>query len=207
MTNAPTTNTPAPGPVSFVQALLFWLKLGFVSFGGPAGQIAIMHTELVERRRWISEKRFLHALNYCMVLPGPEAQQLATYIGWLMHRTWGGIVAGALFVLPSLALLIGLSWVYMAWGQVPVVAGVFMGIKPAVAAIVLHAAYRVGTRALKHRLLWALAVAAFVAVYGLALPFPAIVAAAAVIGWMGGRWTPEGIHGEPMASSVTEATM
>ena len=178
-------------PVSFREALLFWLKLGFISFGGPAGQIAIMHTELVERRRWISEKRFLHALNYCMVLPGPEAQQLATYIGWLMHRTWGGIVAGALFVLPSLALLIGLSWVYMAWGQVPVVAGVFMGIKPAVAAIVLHAAYRVGTRALKHRLLWALAVAAFVAVYGLALPFPAIVAAAAVIGWMGGRWTPE----------------
>ena len=109
MTNAPSTNTPAPGPVSFVQALLFWLKLGFVSFGGPAGQIAIMHTELVERRRWISEKRFLHALNYCMVLPGPEAQQLATYIGWLMHKTTGGVVAGALFVLPSLLLLILLS--------------------------------------------------------------------------------------------------
>ena len=137
-----------PQPVSFRQAFWFWLKLGFISFGGPAGQIAIMHTELVERRRWISERRFLHAL-YCMLLPGPEAQQLATYIGWLLHRTWGGIVAGGLFVLPSLFILIGLSWVYVAWGDVPVIAGLFHGIKPAVTAIVLYAAHRIGSRALK----------------------------------------------------------
>src|SRR5882672_10545478 len=130
----PAANT-APAAVPFGDALLFWLKLGFISFGGPAGQIAIMHTELVERRRWISENRFLHALNYCMVLPGPEAQQLATYIGWLMHRTWGGFVAGGLFVLPSLFILIAFSWVYMAFGTVPAVAGLFYGIKPAVTAI------------------------------------------------------------------------
>jgi len=128
-----------PAAVGFGEAFRFWLKLGFISFGGPAGQIAIMHTELVERRRWISEKRFLHALNYCMLLPGPEAQQLATYIGWLMHRTWGGIVAGGLFVLPSLVLLVFLSWIYAAYGSVPLVAGLFYGIKPAVTVIVLHA--------------------------------------------------------------------
>ena len=138
----------APIAVSFAEAFRFWLKLGFISFGGPAGQIAIMHQELVERRRWISEKRFLHALNYCMVLPGPEAQQLATYIGWLMHRTWGGIVAGGLFVLPSLFILIGLSWVYIAFGEMPLVAGLFYGIKPAVTAIVVQAAHRIGSRAL-----------------------------------------------------------
>ena len=126
----------APAPVSFAEAFRFWLKLGFISFGGPTGQIAIMHQELVERRRWISESRFLHALNYCMVLPGPEAQQLATYIGWLMHRTWGGIVAGGLFVLPSVFILIALSWIYVAWGNVPLIAGIFYGIKPAVTAIV-----------------------------------------------------------------------
>ncbi|HEY8356068.1 MAG TPA: chromate transporter, partial [Ramlibacter sp.] len=135
--------------VSFGAALKFWLKLGFVSFGGPAGQIAIMHRELVEQRRWISERRFLHALNYCMLLPGPEAQQLATYIGWLMHRSWGGIAAGALFVLPSLVILVGLSWVYVAFGQVDWVAGLFYGIKPAVAAIVLHAVWRIGSRTLR----------------------------------------------------------
>ncbi len=130
-------------PIGLYEAFLFWLKLGFISFGGPAGQISIMHQELVERRRWISEKRFLHALNYCMLLPGPEAQQLATYIGWLMHRSWGGVIAGALFVLPSLFILIGLSWVYIAFGEVPVVAGIFYGIKPAVTAIVVHAAHRI----------------------------------------------------------------
>ena len=140
--------TSPPPAVSFREAFRFWLKLGFVSFGGPAGQIAIMHQELVERRRWISEKRFLHALNYCMVLPGPEAQQLATYIGWLMHRTRGGLIAGSLFVLPSLFVLIGLSWVYMACGNVPAVAGVLYGIKPAVTAIVISAAYRIGARSL-----------------------------------------------------------
>ena len=181
----------APAPVSFWQALLFWLKLGFISFGGPAGQIAIMHQELVENRRWISEKRFLHALNYCMVLPGPEAQQLATYIGWLMHRGWGGIVAGGLFVLPSLLILIVLSWVYIAWGEMPVVAGLFYGIKPAVTAIVIQAAHRIGGRALKNRWLWGIAGASFVAIFALNVPFPAIVAMAALVGFVGGRVAPE----------------
>ena len=193
------TGTP-PAPVSFGEAFRFWLKLGFVSFGGPAGQIALLHTELVERRRWISERRFMHALNYCMVLPGPEAQQLATYIGWLMHRTRGGVVAGALFVLPSLFILIALSWVYIAFGNVPVVAGLFYGIKPAVTAIVAQAAHRIGSRALKNNLLWAIAAASFVAIFALNVPFPAIVAAAALIGYVGGRVSPErfragGAHG------------
>ncbi len=169
----------------------FWLKLGFISFGGPTGQIAIMHEELVERRRWISEGRFLHALNYCMVLPGPEATQLATYIGWLMHRTWGGIVAGTLFVLPSVVLLIGLSWIYLAYGSVPAVAGVFYGIKPAVVAIVLVAAHRIGSRALKNGLLWAIAAAAFVAIFALDVPFPTIVISAALVGYLGGRYAPQ----------------
>ena len=186
----PTPPLARPAPVGFMEALWFWLKLGFISFGGPAGQIAIMHTELVERRRWISEKRFLHALNYCMLLPGPEAQQLATYIGWLMHRTWGGIVAGALFVLPSLFILIGLSWVYLRFGDVPVVAGIFYGIKPAVTALVLHAAHRIGTRALKNGWMWGIAAAAFVAIFALGTPFPAIVAVAAAVGWLGARWAP-----------------
>ena len=179
----------APGPVTFWQAVRFWLKLGFIGFGGPAGQIAIMHTELVERRRWISEQRFLHALNYCMVLPGPEAQQLATYIGWLMHRSWGGIVAGALFVLPSLFILIALSWIYLRFGNLPLVAGIFYGLKPAVTALVLHAAHRIGTRALKNRWMWGIAALAFVAIFAFDTPFPAIVIAAALIGHFGAkRW-------------------
>jgi chromate transporter len=177
--------------VPFADALRFWFKLGFISFGGPAGQIAIMHAELVERRRWISERRFLHALNYCMLLPGPEAQQLATYLGWLMHRTWGGIVAGALFVLPSLLLLIALSWIYMAYGHVGVVAGVLYGIKPAVAAIVLHAAWRIGSRTLRNAWLWAIAAAAFGAIHLLGVPFPAIVLGAAVLGAVGARLAPQ----------------
>ncbi len=177
-------------PVGLYEAFLFWLKLGFISFGGPAGQISIMHQELVERRRWISEKRFLHALNYCMLLPGPEAQQLATYIGWLMHRSWGGVIAGALFVLPSLFILIGLSWVYVAFGAVPVVAGIFYGIKPAVTAIVLHAAHRIGSRALKNGWLWAMAGASFVAIFAFNVPFPLIVLGAAIIGYLGGRVAP-----------------
>ncbi|NBU49692.1 MAG: chromate efflux transporter [Betaproteobacteria bacterium] len=178
---------PAATLVPFGQALRFWLQLGFISFGGPAGQIAIMHAELVERRRWISEARFLHALNYCMLLPGPEAQQLATYIGWMMHRTWGGIVAGTLFVLPSLFILIGLSWVYVRFGDVPAVAGAFYGLKPAVTALVVHAAHRIGTRTLKSRWMWGIAAASFVAITALDTPFPAIVAAAAVAGWWGAR--------------------
>jgi chromate transporter len=181
----------APAAVPFAEALRFWLKLGFISFGGPAGQIAIMQTELVERRRWISQRRFLHALNYCMVLPGPEAQQLATYLGWLMHRTWGGIAAGALFVLPSLLLLIALSWIYMAFGNLPLVAGLFYGIKPAVTAIVLHAAWRIGSRALHNVWLGAIAAASFVAIFALQLPFPAIVLAAGLIGVVGSRIAPE----------------
>ena len=180
-----------PVALTFRQALVFWLKLGFISFGGPAGQISIMHQELVERRRWISENRFLHALNYCMLLPGPEAQQLATYIGWLMHRTWGGVVAGVLFVLPSLFILIGLSWVYMAYGDVPAIAGLLYGIKPAVTAIVVFAAWRIGSRALKNGWLWGLAVAAFTAIFALNLPFPVIVLAAGIIGYFGGRFAPD----------------
>ena len=183
--------TDAPAPVTFADALRFWLKLGFISFGGPAGQIAIMHTELVERRRWISEKRFLHALNYCMLLPGPEAQQLATYIGWLMHRTWGGIVAGGLFVLPSLFILVGLSWVYLRFGDVPVIAGIFYGIKPAVTALVLHAAHRIGMRALKNGWMWAIAAAAFIAIFAFDAPFPAIVLAAGLIGHVGAQRAPQ----------------
>jgi len=179
-----------PRRVSLGEAFRFWLKLGFISFGGPTGQIAIMHQELVERRRWISEGRFLHALNYCMVLPGPEATQLATYIGWMMHRSRGGIVAGTLFVLPSVFILIALSWIYMAFGNVPLVAGLFYGIKPAVTAIVLAAAYRIGSRALKHPALWAVAAVAFIAIFAFDVPFPAIVIAAAVAGYLGGRFAP-----------------
>jgi chromate transporter len=202
----PDAPTPAarldkPAPVTRSAAFAYWLRLGFISFGGPAGQIAIMHEELVERRRWISEKRFLHALNFCMVLPGPEAQQLATYIGWLMHRTWGGIVAGGLFVLPSLFILVGLSWVYMAFGNVPLVAGIFYGIKPAVTALVVHAAYRVGARALRNAWLWSIAGAAFVAIFALALPFPLIILVAGLAGHVGGKFRPEsfrtgGGHGQ-----------
>ena len=190
-TNPPST---APHAVPFTEALKFWLKLGFISFGGPAGQIAIMHRELVEEKRWISEQRFLHALNYCMLLPGPEAQQLATYIGWLMHRTWGGVVAGALFVLPSLFILIALSWVYVAFGSVPWVAGLLYGIKPAVAALVVQAVHRIGSKTLKTPakapVLWGIAAASFIAIYAFSVPFPAIVLGAAVIGWLGSRWAP-----------------
>jgi len=179
-----------PAPVSLRDAFLYWLKLGFVSFGGPAGQIAMMHTELVERRRWIGEHRFLHALNYAMVLPGPEAQQLATYIGWLMHGTLGGILAGVLFVLPSLAILIALTWVYLVYGDVPAVAGILYGIKPAVTAIVVFAAWRIGSRALRNAVLWTLAAAAFLAIFALNIPFPVIVLAAGLMGAVGGRLAP-----------------
>ena len=180
----------APAPVSLGEAFWYWLKLGFISFGGPAGQISIMHQDLVERRRWISERRFLHALNYCMLLPGPEAQQLATYIGWLLHGTWGGILAGALFVLPSLFILILLGWIYMAFGQVPAVAGVLYGIKPAVTAIVVFAAYRIGSRALKNSVLRSLAALAFLAIFVFDIPFPYIILGAGLIGYVGGRLVP-----------------
>lgn len=182
-----TTKQPS---ITLREAMWYWLKLGFISFGGPAGQIAIMHHDLVEKKRWISEKRFLHALNYCMLLPGPEAQQLATYIGWLMHRTWGGIVAGGLFVLPSLFILIALSWVYMAFGSLPQVAGVLYGIKPAVVAIVLFAAYRIGSRALKNAVLWGISALAFLAIAIFNVPFPYIVLVAGLIGYVGSHIAP-----------------
>ncbi|MES2150389.1 MAG: chromate efflux transporter [Pseudomonadota bacterium] len=179
-----------PLPVTLREAFWYWLKLGFISFGGPAGQIALMHSELVERRRWISEQRFLHALNYCMLLPGPEATQLAVYIGWLMHKTRGGILAGVLFVLPSLLILIALSWIYMAFGSLPLVSAILYGIKPAVVAIVLAAAWRIGRRSLNNPVLIAIAAAAFLAIAVAALPFPLIVLGAAAIGWVGGRAWP-----------------
>jgi len=184
------SNNP-PTPVSLREAFWYWLKLGFVSFGGPTGQIAMMHQELVERRRWISERRFLHALNYCMVLPGPEATQLAAYIGWMMHKTRGGIIAGTLFFLPSLFILIALSWIYMAYGNVPLVAGILYGIKPAVTAIVVFAAYRIGSRALKNGVLWTIAAAAFIAIFAFNVPFPYIVLSAGIIGYLGGRIAPD----------------
>jgi chromate transporter len=193
-----------PAAVSLREAFRYWLKLGFISFGGPAGQIAIMHADLVERKRWISEQRFLHALNYCMVLPGPEAQQLATYIGWLMHRTWGGIVAGGLFVLPSFFILAALTWIYLAFGDVPFVAGLLYGIKPAVTAIVLFAAYRIAARALRHPALWIVSAAAFLAIFALGVPFPLIVLAAGVVGWVGGRLQP-GIFAAGAAHGTPES--
>jgi chromate transporter len=180
--------------ISLKEAFWYWLKLGFVSFGGPAGQIAMMHHDLVEKKRWISEKRFLHALNYCMLLPGPEAQQLATYIGWLMHRTWGGVIAGALFVMPSLFILIALTWIYLSYGDLKVIAGALYGIKPAVVAIVLFAAYRIGSRVLKHAALWLISAAAFIAVALFAVPFPYVVLGAALLGYVGSRINPEIFH-------------
>jgi chromate transporter len=179
-----------PTAPTFKDALRFWLKLGFVSFGGPAGQIAIMHRELVERTRWISERRFLHALNYCMLLPGPEATQLATYIGWLLHGVRGAIVAGTLFVLPSLVILIALSWIYMRFGSVPAIAAILAGVKPAVVAIVLAAAQRIGSRVLHHPLQWTLAIGAFLALFAFSWPFPLVILAAALVGAIGGRLIP-----------------
>ena len=185
------TSLKRPAPVSFWESFRYWLKLGFISFGGPAGQISMMHQELVEKRRWISEHRFLHALNYTMVLPGPEAQQLATYIGWLMHGVWGGIAAGILFVLPSLFILIALTWIYLSFGDVPAVEGVLYGIKPAVTAIVVFAAYRIGSRALNNNVLRGMAILAFIAIFALNIPFPYIVLMAGIIGYIGSRYAPE----------------
>jgi len=194
MENAPQTLSEdistTPQPVSFKEAFLYWLKLGFISFGGPAGQISIMHQELVEKRRWISEQRFLHALNYTMILPGPEAQQLATYIGWLMHGVWGGIVAGLLFVLPSLFILMTLTWIYLVYGDVHIIAGILYGIKPAVTAIVVFAAYRIGSKALKNNVLRGLAILAFIAIFIAHVPFPLIVLSAGFIGFVGARYVP-----------------
>lgn len=203
--NKPDNKDTIPDAVSFWEAVKYWIKLGFISFGGPAGQISMMHQELVENRRWISERRFLHALNYTMVLPGPEAQQLATYIGWLMHGVKGGIAAGILFVLPSLFILSALTWIYLAYGNLPAVAGVLYGIKPAVTAIVVFAAYRIGSRALPNNVLRAMAVLAFIAIFALKVPFPYIVLAAGVLGLMGSRIMPDkfvagGHHGASQES-------
>ena len=184
--------SPSPLPkVRLRTAFSYWLKLGFISFGGPAGQIAVMHRDLVENKRWISERRFLHALNYCMVLPGPEATQLAIYIGWLMHRTAGGILAGTLFVLPSLLILMALSWIYMAFHELPVIAGILYGVKPAVVAVVAFAAWRIGSRALVNWPLRALAAASFVGIVVFGTPYPVIVLGAALIGFVGGRVAPD----------------
>ena len=189
MKTARSSLDPAP-PVNyptFSEALRFWAKLGFISFGGPTGQIAMMQAELVEKRRWISQSRFLHALNFCMLLPGPEAQQLATYIGWLLHKTWGGVVAGAFFVIPSIFILWTLSFVYAAYGSLPSVAAVFYGLKPAVMAIVAVAVIRIGRKALKNEVMWLVAALAFVAIFFFKVPFPLIILSAGLIGFVGGR--------------------
>ena len=176
---------------TFREAFRFWLKLGFVSFGGPSGQIAMMHAELVEKKKWIGEARFLHALNFCMLLPGPEAQQLAIYIGWLLHKTRGGIIAGTLFVIPSILILWALSYVYVAYGNIPWIAAIFYGLKPAVLAIVAAAVIRIGRRALQTSMMWVIAGAAFIAIYFFRVPFPLIVVSAGVLGFVGGRVWPQ----------------
>lgn len=186
----PTSNT-TPTRVSLRRAVGVWARIGCLNFGGPAGQIALMHRELVERRRWISESRFLHALNYCMLLPGPEAQQLAIYIGWLMHRTRGGLAAGLLFILPGCLVMLALSVLYATVGQLPIVAGVLLGLKASVVVIVLEAVLRIGRRALKNGMMVAVAVVSFLAIYALAMPFPAIVLAAAVFGVVGRHVVPK----------------
>jgi chromate transporter len=197
---APVT-TGSVSPVSLAEASRFWLQLGLVSFGGPAGQIALLHRELVERRRWLSERRYLHALNYCMLLPGPEATQLATYLGWLMHGTRGGLIAGGLFLAPSVLVLTALATGYALWGQLPLLAAVFAVLKPAVLAIVLVAAWRVGCRALCTPLLIGIAAAAFLALAVLRLPYPLVVAGAAVTGVVVGRWQPRLLFAPALATA------
>ncbi len=196
-----------PSVPSFREALRFWWKLGWISFGGPAGQIAIMHKELIERRRWMSEEHFLHALNFCMLLPGPEAQQLATYLGWRLHGARGGIAAGVLFVLPSIFILWSLSWLYMAGGSIIWVDGIFYGLIPAVIAIVVSAVKRIGSKALKSPSLWVLAGLAFAAIFCFKISFVIIILAAALIGWIGGKIYPRQFpagkgHGKPLADEL-----
>ena len=176
---------------SFREAFMFWFKLGWISFGGPAGQIAIMHQELVDKKKWISNDRFLHALNYCMLLPGPEAQQLATYIGWLLHKTRGGIAAGVLFVLPSVFILFGLSYIYIAFGTLPWVAAIFVGLKAAVLAIVLAAVIKIGKKSLKNNVLIAIAVLSFLGTYFLNIPFPALILTVGIVGIVGSQFFPD----------------
>ncbi|MBN9253276.1 MULTISPECIES: chromate efflux transporter [unclassified Mesorhizobium] len=187
-----TTRNAAADPVAptLAQATRVWGRIGLLSFGGPAGQIALMHRELVEQRRWIGERRFLHALNYCMLLPGPEAQQLAIYIGWLLHRTRGGLVAGILFVLPGALVMLGLSILYAVYRHVPLVEAVFFGVKAAVLAVVVEAVLRIGRRALKSRFMVGIAIAAFIGIYAFRLPFPLIILAAGLVGWLANRYAP-----------------
>jgi len=190
MSDTATATLSAPTMPTLGEAFKYWLKLGFISFGGPAGQIAMMHQELVEKRRWISEHRFLHALNYCMLLPGPEAIQLAIYISWLLHGTVGAVIAGVLFFLPAFVLLSALAATYLAFGDVPIVAGIFYGIKPAVVAVVLFAAWRIGSKAIRNEVLAAIAVLAFIGIFFLKIDFPWIVLAAAILGAVGGKLMP-----------------
>lgn len=193
MSTAIETDKSVSEPVAptFAEAVRVWAKIGLLGFGGPAGQIALMHKELVEDRRWIGEQRFLHALNYCMLLPGPEAQQLATYIGWLLHRTKGGLAAGLLFILPGVLVMLGLSILYVFYRHVPLIDALFFGIKAAVLAVVVEAVLRIGRRALKNGVMIGIAVAAFIGIYVFRIPFPFIILAAGLVGWLGGRQAPE----------------
>src|SRR5262245_53329007 len=189
VTDTPADNT-AGGTghgVSFGEAVRVWMRVAALSFGGPAGQIAVMHRIVVDEKKWIGEHRFLHALNYCMLLPGPEAQQLAIYIGWLMHRTVGGLVAGILFVLPGFLSILALSYVYVAFGNVDAIEGMFFGLKAAVLAVVVQAVIRIGGRALRNPAMVAIAVAAFVGIFVLHVPFPLIILAAAITGFLGSK--------------------
>ena len=186
---------------SFAEAFRFWLRLGFISFGGPSGQIAVMHAELVEKKKWVGNEQFLHALNFCMLLPGPEAQQLAIYIGWLLHKTRGGVIAGALFVIPSVFILWALSYVYVAFGHLAWIAAIFYGLKPAVLAIVAAAVIRIGRRALRTAAMWVIAAAAFIAIYFFHTPFPLIIISAAVLGFLGERFSAQFIPALEVANA------
>ena len=197
-------NAP-PASVGFREAIAVWWKIGWLSFGGPAGQIALMHRVLVEEKRWIDETRFLHALNYCMLLPGPEAQQLATYVGWLLHGTRGGLIAGSLFILPGLAAMVLISIAYVLLGQTSWMEGLLYGMQAATLAIVIEAVQRVARRALKHKLLYLLAAAAFVALFAFAVPFPLVIAAAAVLGILGARWVPAAFAAAPAKGTAAMA--
>ncbi len=192
-------------PVGFWEAFWFWVKLGFINFGGPAGQIAIMHRELVDNKRWVSEQQYLRTLNFCMLLPGPEAQQVATYIGWRLHGTLGGIVAGAFFVIPSIFVLLVLSYLAVAYSDVPAITGLLYGVQPVVIAIVVEAVIRIGKRALNHPVLVAFSIASFVAIYFLSLPFPAVVGAAAVSGVLLQRVVPDAFSPRGHGSDSEEA--
>jgi chromate transporter len=204
MSTTETVPQTSTGGVSLGEATRVWAKIGWLSFGGPAGQIALMHRELVEKRRWISDERFLYALSYCMLLPGPEAQQLAIYIGWLMHRKLGGAIAGTLFVIPGMIVIGTLSWLYATYAHLPAVTAVFFGIKAAILAVVVEAVLRVGKRALKNRVMVAIAAAAFVAIYFFKAPFPLVVLAAALIGIAGRHWLPKSFPAPSTAAKLAE---